>query len=253
LDKSQTEQVESARLEQLRRDLAAMTYHDLRNPLQNIQLSLTALQRLLTNIDNDMAKSMLELAQHSTEQITRMVKSLLDIERLEQGRAPLNRQSASLQQLLLDAVEMEQPLAEESGQKICSEIATNLPPLQVDTDMIQRVVMNLLENAIKHTPGGGSITLSARALEDNVYISVRDTGPGIPRQFRDEIFDKFFRVKYSDAPNGVGLGLAFCRLAVEAHGGHIWVDSEPESGAVFTFTLPVVAAVTISRQQVIAS
>jgi signal transduction histidine kinase len=252
LDKIQSEQVESARLEQFRRDLAAMTYHDLRNPLQNIQLSLTALQRLLSSSDTDMTTAMIQLAQRSVEQISRMVKSLLDIERLEQGRALLNRQPTSLEPLLVGAVQLVQPMAEESEQTVCHEIAPKLPPIQVDSDMIQRVVMNLLENAIKHTPGGGSITLRARTIEDNVCISVSDTGPGIPRQFRDEIFDKFFRIKNSEAPNGVGLGLAFCRLAVEAHGGRIWVDSEAESGAVFTFTLPVTTPVKVARQEVIA-
>jgi signal transduction histidine kinase len=192
---------------------------------------------------------MIRLAQRSSQQITRMVRSLLDIERLEQGRTMLNVNSTTLDSLLGEAVEMVRPTAEEAGQKLKLEIDSNLPAIQIDTDMIQRVVTNLIENAVKHTPTNGSIIVSARLLTDGIRISVADTGPGVPRHFKDEIFDKFFRIKYSNAPNGVGLGLAFCRLAVEAHGGRIWVESEPGSGAVFAFTLPVTATAIASAGQ----
>jgi signal transduction histidine kinase len=243
IDKAQNEKAEAARHEQLRRDLAAMTYHDMRNPLQNIQISLAGLERLLSNSEKSLLGDMIRLAERSSEQITRMVRSLLDIERLEQGRTMLNVQPTTLDSLFGEAVDMVRPIAEEAGQTLKYEIDPNLPALQIDGDMIQRVVTNLMENAIKHTPASGSITVTVRLITDTIRISVADTGPGVPRHFKDEIFDKFFRIKYSNAPNGVGLGLAFCRLAVEAHGGRIWVESEPGSGAVFAFTLPATASV----------
>lgn len=243
IDKAQSEKAEAARHEQLRRDLAAMTYHDMRNPLQNIQISLAGLERLLSNSEKSLLGDMIRLAERSSEQITRMVRSLLDIERLEQGRTMLNIQPTTLDSLFGEAVDMVRPIAEEAGQTLRYEIDPNLPALQIDADMIQRVVTNLMENAIKHTPASGSITVTVRLITDSIRISVADTGPGVPRHFKDEIFDKFFRIKYSNAPNGVGLGLAFCRLAVEAHGGRIWVESEPGSGAVFAFTLPATASV----------
>ncbi|HLU08808.1 MAG TPA: ATP-binding protein [Oceanobacillus sp.] len=239
IDKAQSEKAEAARHEQLRRDLAAMTYHDIRNPLQNIQISLAGLERLLSNSEKSIAVEMIRLAQRSAQQITRMVRGLLDIERLEQGRTMLNVKPTTLETLLVEAVEMVRPVAEEAGQSLNYECDPDLPALHIDADMIQRVITNLMENAVKHTPSNGHITVSARLMSDSIRISVADTGPGVPRHFKDEIFDKFFRIKYSNAPNGVGLGLAFCRLAVEAHGGRIWVESEPGSGAVFAFTLPV--------------
>jgi signal transduction histidine kinase len=242
VEKAQSEKAEAARHEQLRRDLAAMTYHDMRNPIQNIQISLAGLERLLSNSEKNLVSEMIRLAQRSSHQITRMVKGLLDIERLEQGRTMLNVKSTALETLLGEAIELVRPIAEESHQSLKYEADTDLPTLQIDADMIQRVVTNLMENAVKHTPSGGSITVSARMVNDAIRISIADTGPGVPRHFKDEIFDKFFRIKYSNAPNGVGLGLAFCRFAVEAHGGRIWVESEPGSGAVFAFTIPLTAA-----------
>jgi signal transduction histidine kinase len=241
IDKVQAEKAEAARYEQYRRDLAAMTYHDMRNPLQNIQISLSGLERLLHNTNTPLVSEMLRLAQHSSQQITRMVKGLLDIERLEQGRSMLNLKPVKLDQLLREAVELVRPMAEEAGQTVSFAADASLPQLQIDADMIQRTIINLMENAVKHTPNGGSITVSARRAGDTVCISVKDTGPGVPGNLKDEIFDKFFRVKYSNAPEGVGLGLAFCRLAVEAHGGRIWVENEPDQGAVFSFALPVAA------------
>src|SRR5690606_24489357 len=205
IDKAQSEKAEAARHEQLRRDLAAMTYHDIRNPLQNIQISLAGLERLLSNSEKSIAVEMIRLAQRSAQQITRMVRGLLDIERLEQGRTMLNVKPTTLETLLVEAVEMVRPVAEEAGQSLNYECDPDLPALHIDADMIQRVITNLMENAVKHTPSNGHITVSARLMSDSIRISVADTGPGVPRHFKDEIFDKFFRIKYSNAPNGVGL------------------------------------------------
>jgi signal transduction histidine kinase len=104
--------------------------------------------------------------------------------------------------------------------------------------MMMRVVINLLQNAIKYPPDGGAIKLSANRDGEAVLISVSDSGPGIPPHLQKQIFDKYSRIKYRDAPKGMGLGLAFCRLAVEAHQGRIWVESDGKLGSTFHFTLP---------------
>ena len=226
-------------LEQLRNDLSAMVYHDLRGPLHTINSSLSSLGRLLVNYENHAVLNLIQVGMRSTRQLSRMVESLLDIQRLEEGQAVLDRQRTSVHNLLASAAELVQPLATESQQRLSFSIAENLPYLQIDADMIQRVITNLMENAIKYSPNGGSITLGADMHEGRVRIRVVDSGPGIPKHLQRQIFDKFSRVKHNDVPRGAGLGLAFCRLAVEAHGGQIWVESEPEQGSVFYFTLPL--------------
>jgi signal transduction histidine kinase len=138
-----------------------------------------------------------------------------------------------------EAVAIVRPVAADYGMDIVTEISDSLPPVEVDNDMILRVVTNLLENAVKYTGQDGTITLKSFANEREVVIAIRDSGPGIPYHMQKQIFDKFTRVKYKDAPKGIGLGLAFCKLAIEAHGGQIWVESEPGNGAEFLFTLPL--------------
>jgi two-component system, NtrC family, sensor histidine kinase KinB len=226
-------------LEQLRADLSAMVYHDLRGPLQNIHSSLSMLGRLLANAPNKAIIDMIQVGIRSSRQLSRMVESLLDIQRLEEGRTVLDRKSTSLHSLLANAAELVQPLAAEANQRLSFNLNTELPFLKIDSDMILRVVTNLIENAVKYTPTGGTIKLSADIAGNSVRISISDSGPGIPPHMQRQIFDKFSRVKYHDVPKGVGLGLAFCRLAVEAHGGRIWVESEPGKGSNFLFSLPL--------------
>jgi PAS domain S-box-containing protein len=226
-------------LEQLRADLAAMVYHDLRGPLHTINSSFSGLARLLANADQEAVRTLIQTGLRSTRQLSRLVDSLLDIQQLEEGRAVLDRKPTSLYHLLAAAAELVQPLAAESNQRLKFNLADDLPHVALDSDMIQRVVINLLENAVKYTPANGQITLLAAAEGNRVRISVADSGPGIPGHMQRQIFDKFSRVKYKDVPKGVGLGLAFCRLAVEAHGGQIWVESEPGQGSLFVFTLPL--------------
>jgi signal transduction histidine kinase len=181
----------------------------------------------------------LRLATQSTRQITRMVKGLLDIERLEEGDALLDRKRVALALLITDAVEMVSPTVVDADQELRLGIDPGLPHVQVDPDMIARVIINLIENAAKHTPSGGTIDVRAELVERSARISVADSGPGISPQVINQIFDKYYRVRRPDGPNGVGLGLAFCRLAVEAHGGQIWAECLPDGGTQFSFVLPV--------------
>ena len=228
-------------LEQLRADLTAMVYHDLRGPLQAINTSFVTLGRLLVGADNAALLNLVQVGMRSTRQLSRMIESLLDIQRLEEGQAVLDRKQTSLHNLLANAAELVQPLATEANQRLQFSIASNLPFIKIDQDMIQRVIINLMENAVKYSPEGGSILLGAEVHQNEIRIKVGDSGPGIPKHMQRQIFDKFSRVKYDGAPKGLGLGLAFCRLAVEAHGGSIWVESEPGQGSVFYFTLPLQA------------
>jgi signal transduction histidine kinase len=114
-----------------------------------------------------------------------------------------------------------------------------VPPVLADSGMIERVLVNLVGNALKFTPSRGEVSVSIEVAEDTVCVRVQDSGPGILPQHRQRIFDKFARVQNQDGMGGIGLGLAFCRLAVEAHGGRIWVESTEGQGSTFAFTLPL--------------
>lgn len=225
-------------LEQLRRDLSAMIYHDLRGPLHTLGGSIRKLSQLLANYDEPAVLSLLQVGLRSSRQLRRMVDSLLDVQRLEEGNRILNLTRQAPHVLLTQAFELVQPLAVEAEIRLRYDVADDLPPIYVDSDMMMRVVINLLENAIKYTPSGETISLIVRSQDNHLIVCIKDNGPGIPPHMVDKIFDKFNRVSYSNAPKGIGLGLAFCRLAVQAHGGEIWVESQLNEGSNFFFTLP---------------
>jgi PAS domain S-box-containing protein len=228
-------------LEELRLDLTSMIFHDLRSPLGNIISSLEMMQSTLPPEDESQ-RSVLSIALRSSRRLSRLVESLLDLGQLESGQAVLRKAPAAISSLIAEAVEEVHPVAEARGHLLQFGVGkAELPPVDMDVDMIRRVLINLLENAIKYTRSGGRIAVTARKQEGELLVSVSDNGPGIPRGEEKAIFAKFARVQQEGNPKGLGLGLAFCRLAVEAHGGRIWVDSEPGKGSIFNFTLPLAA------------
>jgi PAS domain S-box-containing protein len=225
-------------LDELRADLTSMIFHDLRSPLGNIISSLEVLQTTLPKED-EAPRSVLSIALRSSRRLLRLVESLLDLGRLETGQAVLHKTSSSLGALIVEAVEEVLPVAEAKGHVVRFDLTPDLPQVEMDVDMIRRVVINLLENAIKYTRSEGQITVSARLENGQVAVGVRDTGPGIAPRDHGRIFERFARLHRGDSAKGLGLGLAFCRLAVEAHNGRIWVDSDIGRGATFSFTLPL--------------
>ncbi len=231
-------------LEQLQRDLSAMVYHDMRSPLGNVDMSLHALAKLLGDHPNASVQNLLGIAMRSERQVQRMISSLLDVQRLEEGSKLLNRTTSMVNMVIRSAIEQAEPLAAEKHVRIRQALVDDLPALYIDADMIERVVINLLDNAIKYSPDYGIVTISSSASGKEVFIRVKDTGPGIPREAQKMIFDKFSRIKKENMPRGVGLGLAFCKLAVDAHGGRIWIKSDDKNGSTFTVALLVDAPAT---------
>ncbi len=229
---------EQKHLDTLRDDLISMIYHDLRSPLANVLYSMDILASMLAGEENtnSMYNTLIDVAVRSAERIQRLTSSLLDLKRLEAGQPVLNRDETHLYGIINDAVDAVSPIAESKKQEVHTELPADLPPMDIDGDMIRRVIINLLENAIKYTPLGGLIAAGAKAFDDGVLFWVRDNGPGISPEQRDAIFDKFTRLHTGG--RGIGLGLAFCRLAVEGHNGRIWVESELGQGSVFLFSLP---------------
>jgi PAS domain S-box-containing protein len=226
-------------LDALREDMTSMIYHDLRSPLANIVSSLDVLSALCSGQENENVQSVVTIARRSTDRLQRLVSSLLDINRLESGQAIVSQQSVTLPILTEDALEAVFPMVESRHQTLTSHLPGKLPSVWVDVDMIRRVLINLLENASKFTPPEGKIELGARRDNGWVQMWIKDNGPGIPFADQESIFNKFTRLKGEGYSTGLGIGLAFCRLAVEGHGGKIRVESQSGQGSKFILTLPV--------------
>jgi signal transduction histidine kinase len=185
-------------------------------------------------------RSMLAIANHSTGRIQRLLNSLLDINRLESGKPIADHKAVDPLALIEEAIRDVEPSASGREQLVKNMASAPLPLIWVDKDMAHRVLVNLLENAIKFTPVEGLIEIGAQRTDDGfVKFFVRDSGPGIPPTDMERIFDKFTRLRGKDKPGGLGIGLAFCRLAAHGHGGEIWVESEVDKGATFFVTLPI--------------
>lgn len=230
---------ERVALEQMREDLTHMIVHDLRNPLGSIVSSLRLIRHSLIEHDETLPLvKLLNIAMRSGQKLYRLIDSLLDLGRLEAGETELKRKPVSPKALVQEAAEQIQPTAWNKEQTLAIQIPPDLPQVSADSDLISRVLTNLLDNAVKFTPRGGDITISVAWREDEVLFAVSDTGPGIPSGYRQRIFERFARLENTEGVQGVGLGLAFCKLAVEAHGGRIWAESEMGHGSKFYFTLP---------------
>jgi signal transduction histidine kinase len=225
-------------IDRLRGDLIAMVYHDIRSPLTTIVASLDVLSSLALGAQDATAQSMIEVAQRSAKRIQHLVDSLLDIDRLESGQVIGSRNPAFMQALVDEAVRLVIPMAEIKGVELITRVDARLPEIFIDEEMILRVLINLLENAVKFSRGQGTIRITLKQQGEMILTAIRDDGPGIAPIEQQRIFEKYARLNILEDGGGLGLGLAYCRLAVNSHGGQIWVESKPGKGAVFKFTLP---------------
>ena len=235
-----TRQVE---LDKLRQDLAAMLVHDLQGPLGNI---LSSLELVLTGLpadSNEDVRLMLNVAWRSSQQLKYLIDSLMDISHLEAGYPISSRAAVDVNELVDFVLDVEELNLELRGVTVACTINPGLPAVFADESMLRRVLINLLDNALKHSENGQTVTIEVGFEEQTnmVLFSVVDQGQGIPKMYHDLIFEKFQRVRTGPTSSGLGLGLAFCRLAIEAHGGRIWVEDAPAGGACFSFTLPTAA------------
>ncbi len=230
---------ERKELDGLREDLTAMIYHDLRSPLANVISSLEVLFSMVPEDNKETVLTLLNIAEHSTDRIQRLVSSLLDVNRLESGQPVVDQKAVDPLALIAQTVLDVEPSIKGRYGNVVTDLPKELPPIWVDEDMARRVLINLMENSIKFTPQEGQLEVGARHEGDWVHIWVKDNGPGIPMSDQERIFDKFTRLRSGHRASGLGIGLAFCRLAVLGHGGKIWVESEPGKGSTFHFTFPV--------------
>jgi NtrC-family two-component system sensor histidine kinase KinB len=235
---------ERVALERMREDLTHMIVHDLRNPLGSMTSSLQLIHNAFVERDQTLPlMKLLGIAMRSGQRLYRLIDSLLDLGRMEAGEADLNKTLVHPESLVQEAIEQVHPLALSRGQTLTAGIAPGVPSVLADGVLILRVLTNLMDNAVKFTSYGGQITVGAERVGDEVQFTVTDTGPGIPPESRQRVFDRFARLQSTEGVRGTGIGLAFCKLAVEVHGGRIWVESEVGHGAAFHFTLPLEAEV----------
>ncbi|HEY0073656.1 MAG TPA: PAS domain-containing sensor histidine kinase [Abditibacteriaceae bacterium] len=228
-------------VEKLRDDLTHMIIHDLRTPLTSVISGMQTLD-IVGDLNEDQ-REMMNIAIIGGETLLGMINDLLDVEKLESGSMQLDYVTLSAGELVASAIAQVASLAESQQLTLVQQTAADLPPLRGDENKLRRTLVNLLGNAIKFTPTGGTITVGARySLEEHeVIFDVTDTGEGIPPEAFERIFEKFGQVESRQGGRlmSTGLGLTFCKLAVEAHGGHIAVESAPGKGSTFCFTIPL--------------
>ena len=229
---------ERKELDSLRNDMTSMIYHDLRSPLANVISSLDILNGMLAEKD-DAIQSIMKIASNATGRMRRLISSLLDINRLEAGQEIVTQEGLSPNRLIHDALEAVASATTTRNQKIHINIPENLPNIWVDSDMMTRVLINLLENSSKFTPMKGNIEIGAKLDGEYLDFWVADDGVGISAKNRTRVFKKFTRVPSKKNVPGLGIGLAFCKLAVDSHGGKIWIDENHDKGTRFNIKLPI--------------
>ncbi|HMO59188.1 MAG TPA: GAF domain-containing protein [Roseiflexaceae bacterium] len=244
-------------LEQLREDYTNMLIHDLRAPLTSIMNGILMVQRGLGGPVTEQQNELLRIAYQGSQAMLELVNNLLDISKMEQGRMTLDMRPISPYILIDMAVDRLRVSAESAAITIEQQTAIDLPTTDADDDKILRVMQNLLDNAIKFSPRESVVRIGAHylrtgqplpgdiplrqlpAIGNHLVFWVQDRGAGIPAVYFDRIFEKFGQVNGKKV-RGTGLGLTFCKLATEAHGGQIWVESTEGHGSIFAFTLPIV-------------
>lgn len=227
--------------QELREAMTDFLIHDLRSPLTNI---ITGLETLLVTSENQLSsdcRELLDVAMVGAHRLLTMVNSLLDLRKLEEGKFPLYIQEFEPQGAVKEAVRQVRLWAKQSGITVQTDIAEPLPKLVGDRWVVVRILVNLLSNAVKYTPIGKTVTVRVLREDSWLHFSVTDEGPGIPKEYLDHIFDRFVQVeaRKSGAAIGTGLGLTFCKLAVEAHGGRIWLESDMGKGTTAHFIVPL--------------
>ncbi len=225
------------RVETVRRDFVANVSHELRTPLAAVKAVIETLESGALD-EPEVARDFLGRADAEVDRLVRMVEELLELSRIESGDVPYEELPVDMATVLRDAVGRLRPQAEKQGLELATEIVGELPAVKGDREHLERVVVNLVQNAIKFTPAGGKVDVTARAKAGGVEVTVSDTGAGIFPEDIGRVFERFYKADRARESGGTGLGLAVAKHTVEAHGGTIEVRSEPGKGAAFTFTLP---------------
>lgn len=230
-------------VDRMKSEFIATVSHELRTPMTSVKGALGLLLGGATGPVPDAQRELLTIAQNNTDRLIRLINDILDLSRIDAGRFELTRQPISVAETIEASVRELDAFRAQRDMHVTVDIAPDLPPVDGDPDRVGQVIVNLVGNALKFTEPGGSVTVGAApAPEGGILVSVADTGPGIPADQIEHIFQRFHRVAGETArKGGTGLGLAICKAIVEEHGGRIWVESELGKGSTFCFTLPAAA------------
>jgi signal transduction histidine kinase len=235
-------------LDKLKSDFVSNVSHELRTPLTAVKGSVDNMLDGLTGSLNEKQTRYLTRIKSNTDRLSRLINDLLDLSRIEAGRIDIKPTAFSLETLAKEVIESLRSIA--VAKLIDLEVICHKSGVTVwaDRDKITQVLMNLLGNAVKFTSSHGNISVAIEKKDNEwVQVSVADTGPGIPREEEDRIFDKFYQISQVDQrkSRGTGLGLAISKALVQMHGGKIWVESEMTRGSIFSFTLPAQQPTTL--------
>lgn len=228
---------EFRRAETIRRDFIANVSHELRTPLTSLKALVETLEEGAIS-EPEVALDFLSKMHGEVDGLTQLVNELLELSRIESGQAAFRLEPLEVEPLLRRAVDRLIPQAERAGLTLSVETRPDVPGVRADGQRVQQALVNLVHNAIKFTPSGGSITVGARGEDGHVLLWVSDTGVGIDPEDLPRIFERFFKGDRSRSGGGTGLGLAIAKHVVEAHGGRIWAESAEGIGSTFSFTLP---------------
>lgn len=229
-------------LEQMKSSLTHLIIHDLSTPLAVLTGHLDLLKENSRNIISEDQRSSFDSAFRASQEIKNMISNLLDISKMEEGKIGLKFGRINIYVLLKEIADSMKILAQKDEKVIYTQIDPDIPTLQADREILKRIILNLLWNALKFSPPKSDIEIVAHYKKENktVEIGIKDHGRGIPKKFQELIFKKFTQIISDEVIDrtGKGLGLYFCKLAVEAHGGNIQVESEPGKGSTFYFIIP---------------
>jgi two-component system phosphate regulon sensor histidine kinase PhoR len=225
-------------LEMVRRDFISNVSHELRTPLASLK-ALTETLRAGALEDPKVANRFLGRIETEVDALTQMAQELLELARIESGQVPLEFSQVNPARLLESSAERMRAQAERAGLELRLELPASLPEVRVDERRMEQVLVNLVHNAVKFTPPGGAVVLSAATDGDFVRFAVRDSGVGIPEDDLSRIFERFYKADRARSSGGTGLGLSIAKHIVEAHGGRIWAESVEGRGSSFFFTIPV--------------
>ncbi len=245
-------QVKGARLQaetnQLRAALFSSVTHDLRTPLASIKASVTSLLDQSVSLDEDQRRELLRAVLEETDRLNRLIGNILDLAKVRAGALVPAKELTAIEDVIESVLHRMEPALE--NVRVRSLVRPDLPEAPMDPVQMDQVLSNLLENAVRFSPPGGEILISAASWHGSVRVRVADQGPGIPLEERERVFDAFHRSGPGGSPSGSGLGLAIARAIVLAHGGHIWIEGAPSGGTAVVFELPVAETEAVKQEPV---